>query len=101
MGEETGFWGVAVEGYDQGGHPASVLLEFPGTAPDGKPFRYLVFSSREGADEFVGEQWQKLSARLMEETRANIRQIRRNEIPNEQYVSLDRANPVKWKALLA
>jgi len=50
MTEETPFWGVTVEGYDEGGHPTSVLLAWKGTAPDRGPFRfYLVFDSKEGA----------------------------------------------------
>jgi hypothetical protein len=99
MSEETQFWGVAVEGYDQG-HPESVLLEFPGATPDGKPFRYPVFSSQERADKFVRQQGPQLGMELVEQARANIRRIKRNEIPNEQYVSLDRGAPVKWKELL-
>jgi hypothetical protein len=101
MSEETRFWGVVVEAYDPGALPTSVPLEFPGTASDGKPFRHPVFSTREGAEKFVDEQWQTLSTALVEQTRANIRLIRDDEIPAEQYVSLDRASPVKWKELLA
>jgi hypothetical protein len=48
-----------------------------------------VFSSRERADRFVRGQWQTLSQELIEETVAYIRQIRRDEIPAEHYVSLD------------
>jgi hypothetical protein len=60
-----------------------------------------VFSSRERADRFVQRQWQTLSQELIEQTAANIRQIRRDEIPAEQYVSLDENVPVTWAALLA
>jgi hypothetical protein len=60
-----------------------------------------VFSTREGAEKFVDEQWQNLGADQLEQTRANVRLMRDDEIPAEQYVSLDRASPVKWKDLLA
>ena len=62
---------------------------------------YRVFSSRERADRFVQGQWQTLSQELIEQTVANIRQIRRDEIPEEHYVSLDENVPVTWAALLA
>ena len=66
------------------------------------PFRgYRVFSSRERADRFVQRQWQTLSQELIEQMVANIRQIRRDEIPTEHYVSLDENVPVRWAALLA
>src|SRR5215213_4408918 len=69
---------------------------------ESKPFRgYHVFSSREHADRFVQRQWQTLSQDLLEQTVANIRQIRRDEIPAEHYVSLDENIPVTWAALLA
>ena len=101
MSEETQFWGVAVESYDQGGHPTSALLKFPAGTP-GKRFQpYLVFSSRERADRFVQRQWQTLSQDQLEQTVANIRQIRRDEIPAEHYVSLDENVPVTWAELLA
>ena len=60
-----------------------------------------MFSSRERADRFVRGQWQTLSQELIEETVANIRQIRRDEIPAEHYVSLDENVPVTWAGLLA
>jgi hypothetical protein len=102
MSEETQFWGVAVERYDQGGRPTNALLEFSGITPENKPFRgYRVFSSSERADRFVQRQWQTLSPDLLEQTVANIRQIRRDEIPEEHYVSLDENVPVTWAALLA
>ena len=102
MSEETQFWGVAVERYGQGGRPTSALLEYSGITPENKPFRgYRVFSSRERADRFVQGQWQTLSQELIEQTVANIRQIRRDEIPEEHYVSLDENVPVTWAALLA
>ncbi len=101
MSEETAFWGVVVEAYNPDALPTSVPLEFPGTASDGKPFRYPVFSTREAAEKFVDEQWQNLSTEQLEQTRANIRLMRDDEIPPEQYVSLDRASPVKWNELLA
>jgi hypothetical protein len=102
MSEETQFWGVAVEIYDQGGHPTNVPLESTGSTPESKLFRfYPVFSSRERADRFVRGQWQTLSEELIEETVGNIRQIRRDEIPAEHYVSLDLNNPVTWAKLLA
>ena len=106
MSEETQFWGVAVERYGQGGRPTNALLEFSGITPtpENKPFRgYRVFSSRERADRFVQRQWQTLSQELIEQeqTVANIRQIRRDEIPAEHYVSLDENVPVTWAKLLA
>jgi hypothetical protein len=102
MSEETQFWGVAVERYDQGGRPTNALLEFSGITPENKPFRgYRVFSSSERADRFVQGQWQTLSPDLIEQTVDNIRQIRRDEIPEEHYVSLDENVPVTWAALLA
>jgi hypothetical protein len=94
MSEETRFWGVSVERYGQGGYPTNTLLESTGSTPESKPFRfYPVFSSRERADQFVQE--------LIEQTAANIRQIRRDEIPAEHYVSLDHNDPVTWAKLLA
>ena len=60
-----------------------------------------MFSSRERANRFVQRQWQTLSQELIEQTVANIRQIRRDEIPAEQYVSLDENVPVTWAELLA
>jgi hypothetical protein len=102
MSEETQFWGVAVKRYGQGGYPTNSLLESTGSTPESKPFRfYRVFSSRERADRFVQEQWQTLSQELIRQTAANIRQIRRDEIPAEHYVSLDHNDPVTWAKLLA
>jgi hypothetical protein len=102
MSEKTRFWGVSVERYGQGGYPTNTLLESTGSTPESKPFRvYPVFSSRERADRFVWEQWQRLSQELIEQTAANIRQIRRDEIPAEHYVSLDHNDPVTWAKLLA
>jgi hypothetical protein len=60
-----------------------------------------VFSSRERADGFVKRQGQTLSQDLIEQTVANIRQIRRDETPAEHYVSLDENVPVTWGKLLA
>jgi len=60
-----------------------------------------VFSSRERADRFVRAQRQTLSQELIEQTVANIRQIRRDEIPADHYVSLDLNHPVTWAKLLA
>jgi hypothetical protein len=77
MSEETRFWGVSVERYGQGGYPTNTLLESTGSTPESKPFRvYPVFSTRERADRFVWEQWQRLSQELIEQTAANVRQIR-------------------------
>ena len=91
MSEETQFWGVAVERYGQGGRPTHALSEYSGITPENKPFRgYRVFSSRERADQFVQGQWQTLSQELIEQTVANIRQIRRDETPADHYVSLER-----------
>jgi hypothetical protein len=102
MSEETQFWGLTVERYGLDGRPTNALLEFSGITPENKPFRGCrVFSSRERADRFVQRQWQTLSQDLLEQTVANIRQIRRDEIPAEQYVSLDENVPVTWAALLA
>ena len=73
-----------------------------GSTPESKLFLgYLVFPSRERADRFVQGQWQTLSQELIEQTVANIRQIRRDEIPEEHYVSLDGNDPVTWAKLLA
>ena len=102
MSEETQFWGLAVGRYVQGGRPTNALLEAPGSTPESKPFRvYPVFSSRERAEGFVQRQLQTLSQELIEQTVRDIRQIRRDEIPAEQYVSLDENVPVTWAALLA
>src|SRR5215208_1047900 len=106
MSEETQFWGVAVKIYGQGEDPVNALLEStgstPGSTPESKLFRfYPVFSSRERADRFVRGQWQTLSQELIEGTAANIRQIRRDEISAEHYVSLDLNRPVTWAKLLA
>ena len=102
MSEETQFWGLTVQRYGQEGRPTNALLEFSGSTPESKPFLgYLVFSSRERADRFVRGQWQTLSEELIEETVGNIRQIRRDEIPAEHYVSLDENVPVTWAQLLA
>ena len=59
-----------------------------------------MFSTRERADRFVWEQWQRLSQELIEQTAANVRQIRRDEILAEHYVSLDENDPVTWAKLL-
>ena len=59
-----------------------------------------MFSSRERAKQFVQWQWQTLSQDLLEQTVDNIRQIRRDEIPAEHYVSLDHNDPVTWAKLL-
>ena len=102
MSEETQFWGVAVKIYGQGEDPVNALLESTGSTPESKPFRfYPVFSSRERADRFVRGQWQTLSQELIEQTVANIRQIRRDEIPADHYVSLDHSYLVTWAKLLA
>jgi hypothetical protein len=60
-----------------------------------------VFSSRERAGRFVQGQWQTLSQQLIKQTVGDIRQIRRDEIPAEHYVSLDENDPVTWAKLLA
>ena len=60
-----------------------------------------MFSSRERAEGFVQGQWQTLSQELIEQMDANIRQIRRDEIPADHYVSLDLNHPVTWAKLLA
>jgi hypothetical protein len=102
MSQETQFWGVAVSIYGQGGYPTNTLLESTGSTPESKHFQfYPVFSSRERADRWVRGQWQTLSQELIEQTVANIRQIRRDEIPAEHYVSLDLNYPVTWATLLA
>jgi hypothetical protein len=102
MNEETEFWGVTVEGYDQCGHRGKVLLGFPGNAPARKGFRfYPVFSSREHAEEFVREQWQHLSPQLMKQTLGHIRQIKRHEVPGDHCVTLDHGDLVMWAELLA
>ena len=102
MSEETQFWGVAVKSYDRRGRPTSAPLEFPASTPGSKRFQpYPVFSSRERAEGFVQGQWQTLSQGLIEQTVANIRQIRRDEISAEDYVSLDGNDPVTWATLLA
>ena len=104
MSEETQFWGVPVVRYGQGGDPTNALLEStgstPGSTPESKLFRfYPVFSSKERADRFVRGQWQTLSQELIEQTAANIRQIRRDEIPADHYVSLD-LNPPEMREKL-
>ena len=101
MSGETQFWGVAVESYDQGGHPTSALLKFPAGTPSKRFQPYPVFSSRERAEQFVQWQWQTLSQGLIKQTVRDIRQIRRDEISEEHYVSLDENDPVTWAALLA
>jgi len=102
MSEETQFWGVPVQRYGQGGRPTNELLESTGSTPGSEPFRfYPVFSSRERADRFVRGQWQTLSQELIEQTVRDIRQIRRDEIPAEHYVSLDLDYPVTWAKLSA
>jgi hypothetical protein len=102
MSEETQFWGVAGKRCLEGGYPTNTLLESTGRTPDSKPIRfYPVFSSRERADRFVQEQWQTLSQELIGQTAANIRQIRRDEIPADHYVSLDHSYLVTWAKLLA
>ena len=60
-----------------------------------------MFSSRERADQYVQGHWQTLSQGLIKQTVANIRQIRRDEIPADHYVSLDGNDPVTWATLLA
>ena len=60
-----------------------------------------MFSSRERADQYVQGHWQTLSQELIEQTVRDIRQIRRDEIPAEDYVSLDQNDPVTWEKLLA
>jgi hypothetical protein len=102
MSEETLFWGLTVERYGQEGRPTNALLDSTGRTPGNKPFWvYRVFSSRERADRFVQEQWQTLSQGLIQQTVANIRRIRRDEIPAEHHVSLDGNDPVTWATLLA
>jgi hypothetical protein len=101
MSDEMQFWGVAVERYDQGGRPTNELLKSRKSAGSDPSQVYPVFSSRERADRFVRAQWQTLSQELIEQTVANIRQIRRDEIPADHYVSLDLNHRVTWAKLLA
>ena len=101
MSEETQFWGVAVDRYDQGGRRTNELLKSRRSAGSEPSQVYPVFSSRERADRFVRAQWQTLSQELIEQTVANIRQIRRDEIPADHYVSLDLNHRVTWAKLLA
>jgi hypothetical protein len=102
MSEETQFWGLAVKSYDQEGR-TSALLEFPASTPGSKRFQpYPVFSSRERAERFVQGEWRTLSQQLIEQTVDDIRQIRRDEIDAEDYVSLDEDDHhVTWAKLLA
>jgi hypothetical protein len=101
VSEETQFWGVAVERYDQGGRPTNELLKSRRSAGSEPSQVYPVFSSRERAERFVRAQRQTLSEEVIEQTVANIRQISRDEIPAEHYVSLDLNHPVTWAKLLA
>ena len=101
MSEETQFWGVAVDRYDQGGRRTNELLKSRRSAGSEPPQVYPVFSSKERADRFVRAQWQTLSQELIEQTVAHIRQIRRDEIPADHYVALDLNHPVPWAKLLA
>jgi hypothetical protein len=103
MTEDTAFWGVTVEGYDRSGRPLSTLLVWKGTAPDSGPFRfYLVFDSKERAAEFVRNSFPhehpKFVNGLVEN---NIRQIERNDIPDDHLVSLGGKDVVTWEELLA
>jgi hypothetical protein len=100
--EETAFWGVTVEGYDKSGRRTSTLLEWKGTAPDSRPFRfYLVFDSKERAAEFVRNSFPhdpKLADNLVEN---NTRKIKRNDIPDDYRVSLGGKGVVTWAELLS
>jgi hypothetical protein len=104
MDEETAFWGVAVEGYDKSGRPTSTLLAWRGTAPDRRSFRlYLVFDSKARAAEFVRRSFEhdgdpKFADDLVEN---NIRKIKRNDIRDDDYVSLGGKGRVTWAELLA
>lgn len=101
MGEETAFYGVVVGSYDKGGEPASLRLVFPGTAPERNPFRfYPVFDSKEKAAEFVrmvsGDDPDPVFANLVD----NIREIKRDEIPEQHYVLYEGRGLVRWGELL-
>ena len=101
MSEETQFWGVAVEGYDKGGHPASALLEgWRLRVPHGRviPF-YPVFDSKKDAEDFVRAAYVRGAGTVIGRPEVNIRQIRRDEIPGNDYVWAARRGLVKWGAL--
>ena len=93
---------MTVEGYDKSGRRTSTLLEWKGTAPDSRPFRfYLVFDSKERAAEFVRNSFPhdpKVADALVEN---NIRKIKRDDIRDDDYVSLGGKGGVTWAELLS
>jgi hypothetical protein len=106
MDEETAFWGVAVEGYDEDGHPTSVLLAWTGTAHDSEPFRvYRVFDFKEEAAGFVWRRFEHLGdpgfTKHLVENNIQFRKIKRNDIPDEHRVFSERKGLVTWVELLA
>ena len=97
MSEETQFWGVVVPRWPQG----TGLLPWRGRAADGKAVHYYpLFSSRERAATFVNERGRGLDLKLVDEVRANLRRIYRDEIPDEHYVNLDGEGLVTWAEVL-
>ena len=108
MSEETNFWGIAVQGYDVNGYPASVLLSgWRLNAPNSEPISfYPVFSSRESASDFVREHGKNLGlvrgrgeGSLLQDLLKDIRMIRRNEVSSDEYVLSDHSGLVKWSEL--
>jgi hypothetical protein len=102
MADETQFWGLAVEGYDQEGRPANVLLAgWRLDVPGGKVFHfYPVFDSREEAAEFVQIASEDGIDPVFTNLTDNIRNIRRDEIPDGHYVWSTRKGLVRWADLV-
>ena len=101
MSEETQFWGVVAPRLPAVLWPQGTgLLPWRGRGPDGKAVHYYpLFSSRERAAAFVNERGRELDLHLVDDVRANLRRIYRDEIPEEHYVNLDGQALVTWGQL--
>jgi hypothetical protein len=101
MSEEREFWGIEKVPKPLKGNP---LLSASSTTPDGERSRvYRVFDSREKAERFARDAYQRdtgdIGGSTLQELLDNIRKIEPNEIPPDHYVLVNGDKPVKWSEL--
>jgi hypothetical protein len=102
MSEEREFWGIEYVPKPLTGNP---LMSAPSTTPDRERSRvYPVFDSREKAEKFARDAYQRgtgdIGGSTLQELLNNIRKIEPNEIPPDHDVLLNGDKRVKWSELM-
>ena len=100
MSEEREFWGIGTPGAWED----NPLLTWYGNVPDRKRFPfYPVFDSKEKAETFAQEAYQRGSGHIggsaLQDILDSIRKIEPNEISPDDDVSFNSDVPVKWSEL--